>query len=195
MSSFKIRSHYHLYDANGEVEKTQFELFTDTPTNLITVYLNGKHTVDDRNHADYVDKCMRQFHKTYFAEWEVQETAKKVDQLDKIFTVESEGNKRRDEFIEAMVLNTIMSENVHYGLVYAKLAALIPRLKVGKTYVRNEIATFFDESHTEISEEGKLVIVQFNQEMVYNGEPLSAFMDNGEFGQNGKATAWPFKIS
>jgi len=195
MSSFKIRSHYHLYDANGEVEKTQFELFTDTPTNLITVYLNGKHTVDDRNHADYVDKCMRQFHKTYFAEWEVQETAKKVDQLDKLFTVESEGNKRRDEFIEAMVLNTIMSENVHYGLVYAKLAALIPRLKVGKTYVRNEIATFFDESHTEISEEGKLVIVQFNQEMVYNGEPLSAFMDNGEFGQNGKATAWPFKIS
>jgi len=195
MSSFKIRSHYHLYDANGEVEKTQFELFTDTPTNLITVYLNGKHTVDDRNHADYVDKCMRQFHKTYFAEWEVQETAKKVDQLDKLFTVESEGNKRRDEFIEAMVLNTIMSENVHYGLVYAKLAALIPRLKVGKTYVRNEIATFFDESHTEISEEGKLVIVQFNQEMVYNGEPLSVFMDNGEFGQNGKATAWPFKIS
>lgn len=195
MSSFKIRSHYHLYDANGEVEKTQFELFTDTPTNLITVYLNGKHTVDDRNHADYVDKCMRQFHKTYFAEWEVQETAKKVDQLDKLFTVESEGNKRRDEFIEAMVLNTIMSENVHYGLVYAKLAALIPRLKVGNTYVRNEIATFFDESHTEISEEGKLVIVQFNQEMVYNGEPLSAFMDNGEFGQNGKATAWPFKIS
>lgn len=195
MSSFKIRSHYHLYDANGEVEKTQFELFTDTPTNLITVYLEGKHTVDDRNQADYVDKCMRQFHKTYFAEWEVQETAKKVDQLDKLFTVESEGNKRRDEFIEAMVLNTIMSENVHYGLVYAKLAALISQLKVGKTYVRNEIATFFDESHTEISEEGKLVIVQFNQEMVYNGEPLSAFMNNGEFGQNGKATAWPFKIS
>ena len=195
MSSFKIRSHYHLYDPNGNVEKTQFELFTDTPTNMITVYLEGKHTVDDRNHSDYVDKCLRQFHKTYFSEWEVQETAKKVDQLDKLFTVESEGNKRRDEFIEAMVLNTIMSENVHYGVVYAKLAALIPRLKVGKTYVRNEIATFFDESHTEISEEGKLVIVQFNQEMVYNGEPLSEFMDNGAFGQNGKATAWPFKIS
>lgn len=195
MSSFKIRSHYNLYDANGKVEKTQFELFTDMPTNLITVYLEGKHTVDDRNQADYVDKCMRQFHKTYFAEWEVQETAKKVDQLDKLVTAESEENKRRDEFIEAMVLNTIMSENVHYGIVYNKLAALIPRLKVGKTYVRNEIATFFDESHTEISEEGKMVIVQFNQEMVYNGEPLAAFMENGEFGQNGKAAAWPFKIS
>lgn len=195
MSSFRIRSHYHLFDDNGNVTKTLFELFTDTPTNLITVYLDGKHAVDDRNNADYVDKCMRQFHKTYFAEWEVQETAKKVDQLDKLITVSEKENKRRDDFIEAMVLNTIMSENVHYGVVYKKLATLLPRLEVGKTYERNEIATFLDESHTEISEEGKLVIVQFNQQMVYNGEPLSVFMNNGEWGQNGKAIAWPFKIS
>lgn len=195
MSSFKIRSYYPLYDGDGKVTKTLFELYTDTPTNLISVLLDGKHTVDDRNHADYVDKCLRQFHKTYFAEWEVQETAKKVDELDKLITVSTQENKRRDEFIEAMVLNTIMSENVHYGVVYKKLAALLPQLQVGKTYERNEIATFLDESHTEVAEEGKLVIVQFNQQMVYNGEPLATFMNNGEWGQNGKAIAWPFKIS
>lgn len=113
MSSFRIRSHYHLFDENGNVTKTLFELFTDTPTNLITVLLEGKHIVNDRNHADYVDKCMRQFHKTYFAEWEVQETAKKVDVLEKTIQTSTEENKRRDEFIEAMVLNTIMSDNVH----------------------------------------------------------------------------------
>lgn len=195
MSSFKIRSYYPLYDENGKVTRTMFELYTETPTNLITVYLDGKHTVDDRNHADYVDKCMRQFHKTYFAEWEVQETAKKVDALEKTVHSSEEENKRRDEFIEAMVLNTIMSDNVHYGIVYKKLAALLPQLQVGKTYERNEIATFLDESHTEVAEEGKLVIVQFNQQMVYNGEPLATFMNNGEWGQNGKAVAWPFKIS
>lgn len=195
MSLFKIRSHYHLFDANGEVEKTLFELYTDAPTNLISVYLPGKHMVDDLNHAEYVDKCMCQFHKTYFTEWEVQETAKKVDALETTLRASEEENKRRDDFIEAMVLNTIMSENVHYGVVYKKLAALLPQLKVGKTYERNEIATFLDESHTEIAEEGKLVIVQFNQEMVYNGEPLSSFMNDGEWGQNGKAIAWPFKIS
>lgn len=195
MSSFKIRSYYPLYDENGKVTRTMFELYTETPTNLITVYLDGKHTVDDRNHVDYVDKCMRQFHKTYFAEWEVQETAKKVDALEKTVQTSTEENKRRDEFIEAMVLNTIMSDNVHYGVVYKKLAALLPQLQVGKTYERNEIATFLDESHTEVAEEGKLVIIQFNQQMVYNGEPLSTFMNNGEWGQNGKAVAWPFKIS
>lgn len=195
MSSFKIRSYYPLYDENGKVTRTMFELYTETPTNLITVYLDGKHTVDDRNHSDYVDKCMRQFHKTYFAEWEVQETAKKVDVLEKTIQTSTEENKRRDEFIEAMVLNTIMSDNVHYGVVYKKLAALLPQLQIGKTYERNEIATFLDESHTEVAEEGKLVIVQFNQQIVYNGEPLSTFMNNGEWGQNGKAVAWPFKIS
>lgn len=195
MSSFKIRSYYPLYDENGKVTRTMLELYTETPTNLITVYLDGKHTVDDRNHSDYVDKCMRQFHKNYFAEWEVQETAKKVDILEKTVQTSTEENKRRDEFIEAMVLNTIMSDNVHYGVVYKKLAALLPQLQIGKTYERNEIATFLDESHTEVAEEGKLVIVQFNQQMVYNGEPLSVFMNNGEWGQNGKAVAWPFKIS
>lgn len=195
MSSFKIRSYYPLYDENGKVTRTMFELYTETPTNLITVYLDGKHTVDDRNYSNYVDKCMRQFHKNYFAEWEVQETAKKVDILEKTVQTSTEENKRRDEFIDAMVLNTIMSDNVHYGVVYKKLAALLPQLQIGKTYERNEIATFLDESHTEVAEEGKLVIVQFNQQMVYNGEPLSVFMNNGEWGQNGKAVAWPFKIS
>lgn len=196
MSRWKIRTGYYLYDTNGEVEKTLFELYTETPTNLITVYLKGKHDINaigDENET--IKKCLLQFHKEYFSEIEFAETTKRVDQLvENINDVEKE-NKRRDDFIEAMVLNTIMSENVHYGIVYKKLAALLPQLQVGKTYERNEIATFLDESHVEISEEGKLVIVQFNQQMVYNGEPLSAFMDNGEFGQNGKAVAWPFKIS
>lgn len=196
MSRWKIRTGYYLYDTNGEVEKTLFELYTETPTNLITVYLKGKHDINaigDENET--IKKCLLQFHKEYFSEIEFTETTKRVDQLvENINDVEKE-NKRRDDFIEAMVLNTIMSENVHYGIVYKKLAALLPQLQVGKTYERNEIATFLDESHIEISEEGKLVIVQFNQQMVYNGEPLSAFMDNGEFGQNGKAVAWPFKIS
>ena len=196
MSSFKIRNSYHIYDGNGNVKKTLFELYTESPTNLITVYLPGKHDVNNSSdEADYVRKCLLEFYKEYFAEIEFKETTKKVEQLNETIEQKAVEDRRRDDFIEAMVLNTIMSENVHYGIVYKKLAALLPQLQVGKTYERNEIATFFDESHTEISDEGKLVIVQFNQQMVYNGEPLSAFMDNGEFGQNGKAAAWPFKIS
>nr|DAR42621.1 MAG TPA: Protein of unknown function (DUF1366) [Caudoviricetes sp.] len=194
--SFKIRSHYPTYDQNGNIKNTVFELYTASPTNLITVILDGDNRIQNPiEEPDYINKCMRQFHKTYFAEWEVQETAKKVDALETSIRTSQEENKRRDDFIEAMVLNTIMSDNVHYGVVYKKLAALLPKLQVGKTYERNEIATFLDESHTEVAEEGKLVIVQFNQEMVYNGEPLSSFMNDGEWGQNGKAIAWPFKIS
>jgi hypothetical protein len=138
---------------------------------------------------------LKAWHKEYFAEIEFTETTKRVDQLVENISETEKENKRRDDFIETMVLNTVMSDNVHYGIVYKKLAALLPRLEVGKTYERNEIATFLDESHTEVAEEGKLVIVQFNQQMVYNGEPLTTFMNNGEWGQNGKAISWPFKIS
>lgn len=196
MSRWKIRTNYHIYNENGEVEKTLFELYTETPTNLITVFLPGKQNLDtigDEN--ELIKKCLLAFHKEYFSEIEFTETTKRVDKLVENITESEKENKRRDDFIEAMVLNTIMSENVHYGVVYKKLAALLPRLEVGKTYERNDIATFLDESHTEISEEGKLVIVQFNQQMAYNGEPLSTFMENGVWGQNGKAVAWPFKIS
>nr|DAX38215.1 MAG TPA: Protein of unknown function (DUF1366) [Caudoviricetes sp.] len=195
MSRFRIRSSFPIYNAEGVVEKTLFELYTDSPTNILSVYLEGKHSVDPNNEQDYIKKCLDAWHKEYFAEIEFANTTKKVDELVENISETEKENKRRDDFIEAMVLNTIMSENVHYGIVYKKLASLISQLQVGKTYERNEIATFLDESHTEVAEEGKLVIVQFNQQMVYNGEPLSSFAPNGEFGQNGKALSWPFKIS
>ena len=196
MSNFKIRTSYHIYDNDGTVKKTLFELYTDTPTNLITVYLPGKHTVQNASdESDYVKKCLMQFHKEYFSEIEFKETTQKVDVLTKEFISTEKDNKRRDDFIEAMVLNTIMSENIHYGIVYKKLAALLPKAEVGKTYQRNDIVTILDENHTEISEEGKLVVVQFNHEQVYNGEGLDAFENNGKFGQNGIASSWPFKVT
>lgn len=195
MSRFRIRTSYPIFNAQGVPEKTLFELYTDLPTNIISIHLEGLHEPNQSNEQEYIKKCLKAWHKEYFAEIEFTETTKRVDQLVENISETEKENKRRDDFIETMVLNTVMSDNVHYGIVYKKLAALLPRLEVGKTYERNEIATFLNESHTEVSEEGKLVIVQFNQQMVYNGEPLTTFMNNGEWGQNGKAIAWPFKIS
>lgn len=195
MSRFRIRTSYPIFNSQGVPEKTLFELYTDLPTNIISIHLEGLHEPTPATEQEYIKKCLKAWHKEYFAEIEFTETTKRVDQLVENISETEKENKRRDDFIETMVLNTVMSDNVHYGIVYKKLAALLPRLEVGKTYERNEIATFLDESHTEVAEEGKLVIVQFNQQMVYNGEPLTTFMNNGEWGQNGKAISWPFKIS
>lgn len=191
MSRFRIRSSYPVYNANGVVEKTMFELYTDSPTNILTIHLEGLHNVDSTNEQDYVKKCLMAWHKEYFAEIEFAETTKKVDELDKVMERTQQEDKRRDDFIDAMVMHTIMSGSIVYGVVYKKLAGLIPKAEVGKTYQANEIVVIEDPTHVETQGEGKLVFVQFNKEFTYNGEPVADFVTRGRLEMNGVGAAYP----
>lgn len=191
MSRFRIRSSYPVYNANGVVEKTMFELYTDSPTNILTIHLEGLHNVDSTNEQDYVKKCLVAWHKEYFAEIEFIETTKKVDELDKVMERTQQEDKRRDDFIDAMVMHTIMSGSIVYGVVYKKLAGLIPKAEVGKTYQANEIVVIEDPTHIETQGEGKLVFVQFNKEFTYNGEPVADFVTRGRLEMNGVGAAYP----
>lgn len=191
MSRFRIRSAYPIYNANGAVEKTMFELYTDSPTNILTIHLEGLHNVDSTNEQDYVKKCLMAWHKEYFAEIEFTETTKKVDALDKVMEQTQKDGARRDDFIDAMVMHTIMSGSIVYGVVYKKLAGLLPKAEVGKTYNANDIVVIEDPTHAETQGEGKLVFVQFNKEFTYNGEPVSDFVTKGRLEMNGVGVAYP----
>ena len=191
MSRFRIRSSYPVYNANGVVEKTMFELYTDSQTNILTIHLEGLHNVDSTNEQDYVKKCLMAWHKEYFAEIEFTETTKKVDELDKVMERTQQEDKRRDDFIDAMVMHTIMSGSIVYGVVYKKLAGLLPKAEVGKTYQANEIIVIEDPTHVETQGEGKLVFVQFNKEFTYNGEPVADFVTKGRLEMNGVGVAYP----
>ena len=191
MSRFRIRSSYPVYNANGVVEKTMFELYTDSPTNILTIHLEGLHNVDSTNEQDYVKKCLVAWHKEYFAEIEFTETTKKVDELDKVMERTQQEDKHRDDFIDAMVMHTIMSGSIVYGVVYKKLAGLLPKAEVGKTYQANEIIVIEDLTHVETQGEGKLVFVQFNKEFTYNGEPVADFVTKGRLEMNGVGVAYP----
>lgn len=191
MSRFRIRSAYPIYNANGAVEKTMFELYTDSPTNILTIHLEGLHNVDSTNEQDYVKKCLMAWHKEYFAEIEFTETTKKVDTLDKVMAQTQKNDARRDDFIAAMVMHTIMSGSIVYGVVYKKLAGLLPKAEVGKTYNANDIVVIEDPTHVETQGEGKLVFVQFNKEFTYNGEPVSDFVTRGRLEMNGVGAAYP----
>ena len=190
MSRFRIRSSYPVYNANGVVEKTMFELYTDSPTNILTIHLEGLHNVDSTNEQDYVKKCLVAWHKEYFAEIEFTETTKKVDELDKVMERTQQEDKHRDDFIDAMVMHTIMSGSIVYGVVYKKLAGLLPKAEVGKTYQANEIVVIEDPTHVETQGEGKLVFVQFNKEFTYNGEPVADFVTRGRLEMNGVGAAY-----
>nr|DAD62529.1 MAG TPA: Protein of unknown function (DUF1366) [Caudoviricetes sp.] len=195
MSNFKIRTSYHIYDSEGNVQKTLFELYTESPTNLITVYLPGKHVVNDaHDESEYVKKCLLAFHKEYFPEIEFKETTKKVDELSTEVEQKKLEDQRRDDFIYAMVLHTIMSGSIVYGVVYRKLAGLLDKAQVGKTYKPNDIVVIEDPNHQEINDEGKLVFVQFNKEFTYNGEPVSDFVKNGSLELNGVGVAYPLTV-
>ena len=191
MSRFRIRSSYPVYNSNGVVEKTMFELYTDSPTNILTSHLEGLHNVDSTNEQDYVKKCLMAWHKEYFAEIEFTETTKKVDELDKVMERTQQEDKRRDDFIDAMVMHTIMSGAIVYGVVYKKLAGLLPKAEVGKTYQANDIVVIEDPTHIETQGEGKLVFVQFNKEFTYNGEPVADFVTRGRLEMNGVGAAYP----
>ena len=195
MSRWKIRTSYHLYNTNGEVEKTLFELYTETPTNLITVYLKGKHDVNNfGDENETIKKCLMEFHKEYFSEIEFTETTKKVDILNETIEQKEREDRRRDDFIYAMVLHTIMSGSIVYGVVYRKLAGLLEKAEVGKTYKPNDIVVIEDPNHQEINDEGKLVFVQFNKEFTYNGESVSDFVKNGSLELNGVGVAYPLTL-
>lgn len=191
MSQFKIRTNYPLYNENGEVENTLFELYTDSPSNLIQVKLPGRHVVDFNNEQKYIDECMKAFHAEYFAEIEFKETTKQVGVINSTIANINVADKRRDDFIDAMVMHTIMSGSIVYGVVYNKLAGLLPKAEVGKTYQANEIVVIEDPTHIETQGEGKLVFVQFNKEFTYNGEPVSDFVTRGRLEMNGVGAAYP----
>lgn len=192
MSNFKIRTSYHIYDGEGNVQKTLFELYTESPTNLITVYLPGKHVISNASdESEYIKQCLLAFHKEYFSEIEFKETTKQVDKLNDEIEQKKVEDQRRDDFINAMVMHTIMSGNIVYGVVYKKLAGLLEKAQVGKTYQANDIVVIEDPNHQEINGEGKLVFVQFNKEFTYNGEPVSDFVKNGSLELNGVGVAYP----
>lgn len=195
MSSFKIRTSYHIYDGEGNVQKTLFELYTESPTNLITVYLPGKHTLNNASdEVEYVKKCLLAFHKEYFSEIEFKETTKQVDKINEEIEQKKVEDQRRDDFINAMVMHTIMSGNIVYGVVYKKLAGLLEKAKVGKTYQANDIVVIEDPNHQEINGEGKLIFVQFNREFTYNGEPVSDFVTKGRLEMDGIGAAYPLTL-
>lgn len=191
MSKFRIRSSFPIYNAEGVVEKTLFELYTDSPTNILSVYLEGKHSVDPNNEQDYIKKCLDAWHKEYFAEIEFANTTKKVDELNNVIEKTQKEDARRDNFIDAMVMHTIMSGAIVYGIVYKKLAGLLPKATVGTTYHANDIIVIEDPTHVETQGEGKFVFVQFNKEFTYNGEPVADFITKGRLEINGIGVAYP----
>lgn len=99
-----------------------------------------------------------------------------------------------NKIIRVIALDSIMGEKISYGTTYKELVALFPLAEMGKTYSPQGLFTIEDPNLTEINGEGKRVLIQVNREFTYNGEPLSDFLKDGKYGQNGVGLAWKFDV-
>lgn len=99
-----------------------------------------------------------------------------------------------NKVIRVIALDSIMGEKISYGTTYKELVALFPLAEVGKTYPAHGLFTIEDPNLAEVNGEGKRVLVQVNREFTYNGEPVSDFLQDGKYGQNGVGLAWKFDV-
>ena len=128
------------------------------------------------NPAEGVKKLQEDLH-TQAQEYEV-----KLEQKDAKI---AETKSIADWAVLAAVTNT---ENPLDPTLYARGLELIEEGQVGKTYKPYEIFTVSNPSHTPKFGEGQRVLVQVNQEFIFNGENLAEL--EGSLSQNGKLAVW-----
>lgn len=188
---FKVTNVYPRYGSDGTITGTVVSIKQDNPYFAVMDYiLNGDQTSKD--HDDLLKQIKRQEFYTNFSEFAKQEIVKEIDNVNTKSNSNAEAIEKINKLTHTVILNSVMSDGVKYGVAYKQFAEQLPAATEGTSFKQNDIFTVNDPSHTEVDGEGKLVIVQANRDFTYSGQAASEFHENGYFGQNGIAISYPF---
>lgn len=127
------------------------------------------------------------------AQAKLEQVEAKTTVTDQAVQHNREETDRYGKIIHAVVLNAVASKSIAYGTSYKELVELIPLAEVGKTYHAHDLVAIEDPNHIEVDGEGKRVLVQFNKEFTYNGEPVTDFARNGRLELDGTGAAWKYE--
>ena len=194
------------------VGKTEVSIQCDKPFTFVTRELEGDRLGDtDEMLIEAVKEILRtELDPTSAivqAQAKLQETQAKLEQAEHKL-VETEAKQtatdqavkhnqaetdRYGKIIHAVVLNAVAGKTIAYGTNYKELVELIPLAEVGKHYMAHDLITIEDPTHVEVDGEGKRILVQFNKEFTYNGEPVSDFARNGRLEMDGTGAAWKYE--
>lgn len=178
---------------NGRYSYEQVELHgdhtQDNEATLVQAVLDHIRTELDPTSAIVQAQAKLQEAEQKLAQTEAKQTA--TDQEVKHNKAETD---RYGKIIHAVVLNAVAGKTIAYGTNYKELVELIPLAEVGKHYLAHDLITIEDPAHVEVDGEGKRILVQLNREFTYNGEPVSDFLQDGKYGQNGVGLAWKFDV-
>ena len=115
------------------------------------------------------------------AEQKLTETETKQNQLLEI-------TEKINKVVRVMAQDSIMGEKIAYGTTYKELVELFPLAKTGESYAPGSMFAIEDPEHVELNGEGKRILIQTNQQFIYQGEALKQL--EGAPSQNGILAVW-----
>ena len=118
------------------------------------------------------------------AEQKLTETETKQNQLLEI-------TNRINKVVRVMAQDSIMGEKIAYGTTYKELVELFPLAKTGENYAPGSMFAIEDPEHVELNGEGKRILIQTNQQFIYQGEALKQL--EGAPSQNGILAVWKWE--
>jgi hypothetical protein len=118
------------------------------------------------------------------AEQKLTQTETKQNQLLEI-------TEKINKVVRVMAQDSIMGEKIAYGTTYKELVELFPLVKNGESYAPGSMFTIEDPEHVELNGEGKRILIQTNQQFIYQGESLKQL--EGSPSQNGILAVWKWQ--
>ena len=118
------------------------------------------------------------------AEQKLTQTETKQNQLLEI-------TEKINKVVRVMAQDSIMGEKIAYGTTYKELVELFPLVKTGESYAPGSMFAIEDPGHVELNGEGKRILIQTNQQFIYQGESLQQL--EGSPSQNGILAVWKWQ--
>lgn len=97
-----------------------------------------------------------------------------------------------NKVVRVMAQDSIMGEKIAYGTTYKELVELFPLVENGKSYAPGSMFAIEDPEHVELNGEGKRILVQTNQQFIYQGETVKQL--EGSPSQNGILAVWKWEV-
>ena len=125
------------------------------------------------------------------AQSKIEQTEQKLTQTENKQNELLEITEKINKVVRVMAQDSIMGEKSAYGTTYKELVELFPLVENGKSYSPGSMFAIEDPEHVELNGEGKRILIQTNQQFIYQGETLKQ-LEGGPY-QNGILAVWKWE--
>lgn len=125
------------------------------------------------------------------AQSKIEQAEQKLTQAENKQNELLEITEKINKVVRVMAQDSIMGEKIAYGTTYKELVELFPLVKTGESYAPGSMFAIEDPGHVELNGEGKRILIQTNQQFIYQGESLQQL--EGSPSQNGILAVWKWQ--